>query len=340
MFVYIEDNRVFCFGACWRQFSPISLFAAVRHVDYKEAADELAGEFGITPTDYYHVEVPGRTNGRIQHFGPPASEEARPVIEVTMPEPLDHGEVEYYHRQLGGEDYEWLQRAWGLDRHAVSLYRIGRKKDWPPAWAIPVWGYEPGVDLLSIRFRRDDARVCQMGATLTGGQLAWISKRKYWGKSGRNALCPFGLWSLSLGGDRLMLVEGETTVLHLTAWGIPALTLTGGVRGHPPVWRAWMHRLGLEAFRWWVTTFDDDEPGRIATEEMVEYWPDRILPYVWPPGFGGDLMDLLIDQSFGMVTDTVERMVVFARQEERRPGRPKSFWRGWSRQITEDYWRS
>jgi hypothetical protein len=328
MHVYHSTNSVHCFG-CGNSWGPVGLYAAVIGIDYRDASDELAKRYGVSPDRFEGVTLQATADPQ-----PYVQKKPEPK---KLPESITHRWLEMFVRQARLRDLkrfnEWKIESWMVDLAGLGHTMYG---DLPCGYAIPVWGTEIGKDLITIRFRRDDDFLSDRGILLAPelrpalrreeGFLRSISKKtgvseeailfanetKYWGLKGRNALYPHGLWSLGIdmSGDWLILTEGERTVYSLACQGVPIATLTGGVSGHakPDGWPSWDYL--LSKYKRWIIAFDDDEAGRKATEEMLELYPDKALAWEWPQTWTGlDLMDFYDLYGFSAIARTITELI-------------------------------
>jgi hypothetical protein len=285
MFVYPETNSAFCFGACWAAYDTVGLFAAGKHISYSQAAEEFAQIVGLDPQN---LDAP------IQQVT--VKKRAEPEVPVgQLPAFMESERAVFYHKQLVSADREHFEQVWGLDTHAVDTFMLGHtpRNDWPPAYVIPVWEEHIGRDLITIRFRRDDAAAARF--QVDPEKAAWLATTKYWGITSRNGLYPVGLWSL-FPNDHVTLVESEKTALLLSLAGQPVLSLTGGVLGHPAAWLAWERY--LLPFGRWLVIYDNDTPGKTATQAMQNMWPAHVLPFLWPAGETQDTVDMIVNQGW------------------------------------------
>lgn len=298
MHVYLDQNRVHCFGACDEGYGPVGLYAAARLMEFVEAADELGKLFGISPEDGVGVQS--------FKFALPKLCTQFPVI-GEFPLPMSSARALFYNRQLKSFHYEWLEEKRLLPRSLVDEVRIGHTplRDFPIGYSIPVWS---DLDsLITIRFRRDDLLLEQRQADLSPGQIQWMNDRKYWGIRGRNDVYLFGTWALPGTGELVILAESEFDTLALIAGGLPALTLTMGASEKR--WPGWTRF--LDPFERWLVVFDDDEAGRKAAAGMRVRWPHRVALFPWPDrpwgpkDGGGDVTDFLL--KFG-IEDFRQRM--------------------------------
>jgi len=256
LFVNEDANTTYCFGACRRFFDPIGIWAGVKRLNWKAAADELGKFFGVIPTD--------------PNSKPKSCVTPKPVVkreQGKLPEVLPDCEADKYHDRLTKTDREYLCNLLAVEEWAIDWFKLGVKTESPRALVFPVFDQQGG--LLNLRFRRDDRYQQPEGLM------------KYWGIPGRNGALPFGLWGLQE-SDFIILTEGEKSVLSLAAYGLPAITLTTGVNSRS--WEDWVHL--LDGYKKWIVIFDDDQAGHDATAGMLLKWPGKVVPFPWPKVMG------------------------------------------------------
>lgn len=331
MHVYSAQNRAWCYS-CSRGFDTIGLTAAVRNVEYTEAADWLGEQFGICPNDC--------TSGVPLPVSP--SRIVRPRLSLVQkpPQPMDAGLARLYHRQLGPDEYEWYEKERLLPPWVVDSLLLGHTLpgEFPPAFTIPVWGRRVGEDLVTVRYRLDDREP----GVAPSEDLQHLAVRKYWGRRGRNSVYPFGMFSLACQSDWVVICESELDQLALFAWGIPAFTLTAGAIAQAKHLIAWERH--ISDFPRWVIAVDDDDAGREATSIITARWQTRAVPFSWPEHAwngehdgkrkAGDVTDFLHCFGYGEFLDGVERAISENRSVSIFGG-GKLLWRGWGQQQVQ-----
>lgn len=320
--VFVDQNFAYCFG-CSETYNTMTLYAAARKVDYKNAYDELGKAFGITP------DAPNADNPVLLAKCAEVRERT-PDKPIQRPEPLSHKVAQDLHNNLTDEQRD-MYRSWGIDDWVIDQFQLGHTGmgAYQPAYTIPVWD-APGGDLFTIRYRRDDKVFSR--SNLSDKQRKYFKIRKYWGTKGRNDLYPFGLWTTTLGDNFIILVESEKTVLAAATPFMPILTLTGGVGGHPKAFRTTYGKF-LDKFDHIVVAYDDDRPGDSAYSKMYEMYPDKVLKFPWPlTDWGGsDPVDFFLLHSKAKFLDMALDLVDTAsnRREWQPPtDKERSLWTG------------
>lgn len=139
---------------------------------------------------------------------------------------------------------EWLT-ARGLTRATLKRAKVGHNGF---AYTIPV--FDKGGNLLTIRYRRDDAHSTGRGP-------------KYWGLPGRGGQYMYPEWLLANhASNNVVVCEGELDALRLWQEGIPAVTLTNGA-GQTPKLPALLRQHYSNYYRLTIAT-DMDEAGQEA----------------------------------------------------------------------------
>jgi DNA primase len=162
---------------------------------------------------------------------------------------------------------EWLYER-GLHLETIARSKIGHDGN---RFVIPI--FSEGGDLISLRFRRDDAYMED-------------PTPKYCGVKGRNGLYVYGEDWIDIDDRALVICEGELDVVRLRQEGITAVTATNGA--------GQTHKLPkIIAERWpHITTLyiatDMDEPGEEAARQTLkacaglsQFWARRLT---WPEG--------------------------------------------------------
>lgn len=321
LYVYQDENRAYCFGACRRAYYPASLWAKANNMPILDAYDELGRVFNIDPQD-------------TQEYTPVAKPVYTPK-EYGYPSPYpDQRIVDFYHRQLKSEDYLWLRKNWLLPDFVVDCYRIGHTAwgDFPAAWVIPICG-DTLDTVYTLRYRRDDEHLKSFN--LTGWQAEFAKTHKYWGDKKRNAPYLFGEWLLDYDNEWVVITESEKSVLAAARYGLPFVTLTTGVGGQPNAWYDYWHKY-IDKYDRWIVMFDDDEPGQLAAVEMVERFGDKVLLFPWPTNSwgGDDTVDFFRLYGMDQVLARIEQVLDNSKHKEgyvipTLAEKRQSFWRGW-----------
>jgi len=211
----------------------------------------------------------------------------------ALPLPLDASLARRYHGRLG-EKRRWY-RDRGLRDGIIDGQLLGHNGR---AFTIPVW--HPSGELLSIRYRRDDA----LGT----------SGPKYWGIEGRNDTLLYNRGALD-GVRAVTITEGELDCLRLWQEGIPAVSSTNGAGGMVSIWEQ-VSSVFNSAARI-VVAFDQDEGGRKAAGELLKMINgcsprsvsrNRAVILRWGRRLGKDITELAREKGTDYVKTLIEEV--------------------------------
>jgi DNA primase len=238
---------------------------------------------------------------------PTASLETRAIAKYTdaqdepetPPPPLEPKMAEEYHASLG-EHRSWF-RGRGLVDSLIDAEKLGYNGR---AFTIPVW--DSDGKLITIRFRRDDS-VSQKGP-------------KYWGVEGFNRPVLYNTRSLEVGGDVVVVTEGELDALRVWQEGLPAVSATNGAGVFRQEWAA-----ELWAFKEVVVCYDTDEAGRRNAARVASYFSGRVKVLDLTPF--KDVTEFLQSRSVDAFLDLMEGARVSGVRKHWRTELRGSFWR-------------
>lgn len=233
----------------------------------------------------------------------------RPISEKELGAawvPIPQDPALQYHARLGAK------RAWykarGLSDAMIDEFKLGHTGR---AFSIPVWS--ANADLLTIRYRRDDA----LG---DGGP-------KYWGTKGKNQVFLFNEKALTLASlkDRdfvAVVTEGELDAVRMWQEGFAAVSATNGARAFDQAFEP-MFRLA----RLVVLCLDQDEAGRENAERIARIFKAKARDVTWDRDEGKDVTEYLQRHS----ADDLRALIEGARKKSVRywdSRLRKGFWSG------------
>lgn len=194
-----------------------------------------------------------------------------PAVQDAPTRRLDQSEltttIAAYQRKLGGQQRQWLYQR-GLTDAVIDAARLGHAGT---AYSIPLTDHDG--TLYGLKYRRDEA-VSSDGL-------------RYWSKPGTATDKPYYPQSLDWQQTTgpVILCEGELDALLLTVYGVPAVSVSGGVNRAPTLMDGLLARHGGV-----VLCLDNDKAGLETTSKIMARHRDQPVHVVIPTQ-GKDITD-------------------------------------------------
>lgn len=256
----IYRDHIVCYGCGFRVQRRMDALAWLLKVDVRDAIKQASKYLALAP-------VETRAEG------------------ATLP-PLPRSIATTYERTLWGyrrDRVGWL-RDRGLAEETIKAFHLGHDGT---RFTIPLYG--PTGELLTIRYRRDDALVPASDPDSEQEKI-----RKYSGVYQRNDLRLYPEWRIAKSEETFIVaVEGELDACLLWQFGIPACSPTNGAGSLcklPDLLAPYPHIRSI------YIAADQDEPGERGAQELIttaSHAGYQTVRLTWPVQFGKDITELM-----------------------------------------------